>query len=197
MGERKAGIHPIPKQESIDLLGKVCSVLNESEIEYFLTCGTLLGYIREGDFIEWDSDIDLGVFEIKAFEEAIPKLESNKLIIKEVTHGHGFPMSLSYQITNAESTSDYPTHVDIFEFERTSRGIIFRMVNTKRIVESVRWFLLTPKDGMKEAGKVNHNTLEDLIEASALSGKWIVTINKLKKWVRENLLLSSDYCLYS
>ena len=59
MGEIKKGKAPIPKQVNIDLLRKVCTVLNENDTDYFLTCGTLLGFIREGDFIDWDSDIDL------------------------------------------------------------------------------------------------------------------------------------------
>ena len=63
MTKIKPGEPPIPKQQKIDLLKKVCLILNESEIDYFLTCGTLLGYIREEDFIEWDTDIDLGNFD--------------------------------------------------------------------------------------------------------------------------------------
>lgn len=38
----------------------VDKVLKEHRIAYFLDLGTLLGAVREGAFIEWDNDIDLG-----------------------------------------------------------------------------------------------------------------------------------------
>ena len=36
-------------------------ILNENNIPHFLACGTLLGVIREGKFIDHDEDIDLGI----------------------------------------------------------------------------------------------------------------------------------------
>lgn len=45
-------------QKTNDLIHFV-ECLNKLEIPYFLTNGTLLGCIRDGKFIEWDSDIDI------------------------------------------------------------------------------------------------------------------------------------------
>lgn len=39
----------------------VCTVLSNNQIEYWVDEGTLLGFVREGYFIEWDRDIDIGV----------------------------------------------------------------------------------------------------------------------------------------
>ena len=36
-------------------------VLNENNVKYFLYGGALLGLIRDGDFIPWDTDIDIVV----------------------------------------------------------------------------------------------------------------------------------------
>ena len=47
------------KQEAINLLKRVISILDEYSITNFLISGTLLGYIRHKDFIPWDDDIDL------------------------------------------------------------------------------------------------------------------------------------------
>ena len=43
-------------------LEDMADILNRHNIEYFLFCGTALGCHREGQFIEHDHDIDLGVF---------------------------------------------------------------------------------------------------------------------------------------
>jgi len=47
------------RQEAINLLKRVISILDEYSITNFLISGTLLGYIRQKDFIPWDDDIDL------------------------------------------------------------------------------------------------------------------------------------------
>lgn len=39
----------------------VKAILDENKISWFLDMGTLLGAMREGDFIAWDNDIDIGV----------------------------------------------------------------------------------------------------------------------------------------
>jgi phosphorylcholine metabolism protein LicD len=41
------------------ILKEVVSLFEKNDIHYCLACGTLLGAIRDGDFIKHDSDIDL------------------------------------------------------------------------------------------------------------------------------------------
>ena len=44
-------------------LAALCSVLNERHAgKYWVTCGTLLGIVREGDFLSHDSDVDVAMF---------------------------------------------------------------------------------------------------------------------------------------
>jgi len=47
---------------AIEALKQVCKVLDNQNIEYWLDMGTLLGAIRNGKIIEWDSDIDLSAW---------------------------------------------------------------------------------------------------------------------------------------
>lgn len=42
-------------------LEEVTSLLSDFGIEYYLSGGTLLGIIRDGDFIKWDWDVEIAV----------------------------------------------------------------------------------------------------------------------------------------
>ena len=44
----------------IDLLRQVKRVLDEHSVEFWLDVGTLLGAVRDREFIPWEHDIDLG-----------------------------------------------------------------------------------------------------------------------------------------
>ena len=47
-----------------NLFKKLITILNDNNIDYIITCGTLLGYCRHNNgFIPWDDDIDICVFE--------------------------------------------------------------------------------------------------------------------------------------
>lgn len=43
------------------LLSIVDKLFKKHDIEYWLDCGTLLGAIREGSYIEWDNDFDISI----------------------------------------------------------------------------------------------------------------------------------------
>ena len=61
----------VENKDKINALKKVVSILEKYDIDYWLEFGTLLGLVREGRFIEHDSDIDIGVKNL----EKIKKLE--------------------------------------------------------------------------------------------------------------------------
>ena len=46
-----------------EALRQVTECLVASNERYFVDCGTLLGAIRDGDYIKWDNDIDLGLID--------------------------------------------------------------------------------------------------------------------------------------
>lgn len=37
----------------------VCRIFNQYDVPHFTACGTLLGIIRDGDLLPWDSDVDM------------------------------------------------------------------------------------------------------------------------------------------
>ena len=58
------------ESKAVKILKEVKEVLDELDIEFFLESGVLLGAIREGRFIKWDQDIDLGTW-----DRYIPKMK--------------------------------------------------------------------------------------------------------------------------
>ena len=57
------GVKKINKEKSLENLQIVKQVLDSNGIEFFLTFGTLLGAVREHDFINHDEDIDIAIKE--------------------------------------------------------------------------------------------------------------------------------------
>lgn len=81
------------KQKAFNLLVDVKEVLNDFGISFFVTDGTLLGAIRGGDFIDHDTDIDVGVFTVdfddKKIHDLILELKTKQI---KLVHGFGkFP----------------------------------------------------------------------------------------------------------
>ncbi len=60
-----------------------CDLFNRLQLNFFIQCGTLLGYTRENDFIAWDYDIDIGMF-YKDFKG------KEKMIIDELERNYWF-----------------------------------------------------------------------------------------------------------
>jgi len=63
-----------------------CAALDSIKVPYWLTDGTLLGFIRNGDFIAHDNDIDLGVH-IKNYSPDI--IKAFKKIGFKMKHQYG------------------------------------------------------------------------------------------------------------
>lgn len=49
------------KKIQLSILEYVASFCEDHQIEYWLSCGTLLGAVRHGGYIPWDDDIDIGM----------------------------------------------------------------------------------------------------------------------------------------
>ena len=65
----------ISKKNLLDLK----NILDKHNITFWLLYGTLLGAIRDKNFIEWDTDTDIGIFDSQKsqFLEAIPEIISS------------------------------------------------------------------------------------------------------------------------
>ena len=87
---------------AIEALREVKEVFDKHGIEFWLDCGTLLGAVRDGKFIPWDSDIDLGTWgeEVHKIACACKELQDMGFVIGYLfTKYTGFgPSAIPYQI---------------------------------------------------------------------------------------------------
>ena len=66
---------------------KICKILDDLKIEYFLQTGILLGAVRNQDFIPWDWDIEISVFSEKFvphIDDVVNSLKKNDFKIKNI-----------------------------------------------------------------------------------------------------------------
>lgn len=79
------GMHPekpesdAPRSTMKAQMKELTDLLEEAGIAYWVDSGTLLGLVREGDFIAWDKDIDLSVW-----ADELPRLDALRPRLKEM-----------------------------------------------------------------------------------------------------------------
>jgi hypothetical protein len=86
------------KKEAFDyVLKKVSYALEDNDIPYYLDCGTLLGCIRDGDFMDHDTDVDVAThtsFWEKLINLDFKKYDLNVTRKEDITSCGGFLMSV-------------------------------------------------------------------------------------------------------
>jgi hypothetical protein len=65
------------KKFALKLLKEADEILTSASVDHCIMFGTLLGLLRHGDFIPWDDDLDIIVFDIPKFkEQCLARFES-------------------------------------------------------------------------------------------------------------------------
>jgi len=101
------------KQNAKKLLLEIKSVLDDLNIEFFLTHGTALGAFRGGDFISYDRDIDLGI------KEEIYKPNAEKIREEFLKQGFEvFGFFAPRELIRAMKVQKYGIHCDIVGYRR-------------------------------------------------------------------------------
>jgi hypothetical protein len=103
----------INKKVSRENLLILRNVLIKTQIRWSLLFGTLLGAVREGDFIEWDIDTDIFVFDEdkQDFLEAILQLQD-----------HGFKVIRFNDKKNILSIERKNDYIDFYFFKKSLLG---------------------------------------------------------------------------
>ena len=86
------------KKIAYSLLLNVSRIFADNKFKYFIDFGTLLGFIRDGEFIEQDMDIDFGLIveDLSEISRLKNILKSNKFVLKYEYKYQGSTVQLSY-----------------------------------------------------------------------------------------------------
>lgn len=105
--------HGLEQAASTTLLLRAKSVMDASGLRFLLLFGTLLGAIRDGRFIEFDTDLDIGVEESRRADviDDINRLKYQNLGLGVIRENE-FLISLEH----------FGQYLDIYFFKRGSAG---------------------------------------------------------------------------
>lgn len=103
-------------------------------LEIFLNYGTLLGTIREKDFIPHDDDVDFGLYghDKSRFIECIPELEHSGFQVKYI-RDDGYGMTTD--------TSNDAGNFRMYKLERKGQEMDFFLAFKKRYWFFLRWYI--------------------------------------------------------
>ena len=119
---------------------KICQILDDLEIRYFLQTGILLGAIRHNGFIPWDWDVDISVFSneiISKTDSVISKIENSGFTIIK-----SFKEALSYKIDFRGQLSEDSTYYTIEGWNHDiEKNFFYRDINQIRKLKVPDHFL--------------------------------------------------------
>ncbi len=81
-------------EKDLHLLKNIVGILQEFNVTYWLDQGSLLGIVRDGEFLPWDHDIDLGVW-ASNIENHIPEIVKKLRLLGARVDAHPHKISVS------------------------------------------------------------------------------------------------------
>lgn len=102
----------------LDILKRTKRALSRLEIPMFLSSGTCLGYFREGNFIDYDYDVDVGIWETDYNPTIVDEMQREGLELYRVWGDKDSGMELSFRLASSPIKSW--AKIDIFLHYRDS-----------------------------------------------------------------------------
>lgn len=104
-------------------------IMSENNVPYFITCGTLLGAVRNQEIINWDDDIDVGIFDVHAdqFCQLEAKFNARGYQLSRYPKGFFFKISSKngeHLPTSGAWVGNYPW-IDIMVFTKQNNKFVY------------------------------------------------------------------------
>lgn len=145
------GIKEIQKIET-EMLEEFKNILDTAKIPFYIRAGSLLGAVRHGGFIPWDTDVDIEI-PINFYKEAINLLEKNlsnnfKIYKNEedISYGQLFAR------LGINNFNDRVVHIDLFPIIGITDNIKKQNIFFKKI-NSLSFLFNFKKQTFKEVSK--------------------------------------------
>lgn len=108
-------------------LKELSQILNSRKVKHFITGGTLLGAIREKNFIKWDWDVEISVFAkdlLRSYKQITSDLKKKNFQIKTLNHAMFNPKIEFFKKNhNATSFSILGWHYSFFRQAYTRKKL--------------------------------------------------------------------------
>ena len=112
------------------LLNKLDKILRENRIRYFIIGGTLLGSVRDGKFIPWDDDADIGI--LNEDLDKFNKIDFDKYGLKnESVCSDGIGKIMLKGKYNSFNKME-GVFVDVFTFEKINNKYMYTFDGAKK-----------------------------------------------------------------
>lgn len=106
-----------------DILTDVTKVLEENDLEYFISFGTLLGAVRHGGLIPWDTDVDILIAEEKKREILDLLKDRFKDYSYEVVEDRD--EGIIGSLLRVNFSKHNTLHIDLFTYHDRGESILF------------------------------------------------------------------------
>ena len=167
----------------IKLLNETIKVFEENNIDTWLECGTLLGAIRNNDFIHNDTDIDIGIYykDFDKYKNLLDNITDSKIIRND---DNIISIKLNnYKGNKTTNKIDSEPYIDIYRCKYKPHLHIYKFKNKIYNIPGVNM-------------KSTHEYLTILYDnwnvpsskhANAPSHNYVNIKNNYKKWFKNNV----------
>lgn len=107
-------------------------VFDEVDIPWVITDGIVLGYVRHGDIMEWDTDIDMGIF--------VEVTDEERLNLSNVFHKYGFKIGKRLKNDFAFGKRQSPLNLWFFHWKGEYYEAFPRSTPGFKFVVKAEWY---------------------------------------------------------
>lgn len=116
--------------QSAEFLKLITGLLDDAQITYWLDTGTLLGVIRDNNFIPWDADIDIGIWDEQeqSLLQVLDKLPKKSYYILNKENED----SIQIIMNKEEVSTIHYRYIDITTYHKTNDSASRRWISIQK-----------------------------------------------------------------